>query len=416
MFFTKNIYFCSKLVFMDRLFQLHDDYLSVVPMGYVRSYIKKIDWNLRLIAIKGPKGVGKSTLILQYIRQNFKVGDRHVLYCSADTGYFSTHSIVETASRFVKSGGTHLFIDEIHKYDNWSQEIKEIYDLYKSLHIVVSGSSLLRINDGRADLSRRLVEYEMPGLSFREYLRFNAGLDLEPVSLKDLLDNPTVFCANVLKKCRPLEFFHKYFKEGYYPFFFEYKSVYQQQVENVVNYTIDTELTSRRGLEVGNTRKVKALLQILSGMVPYQVDISKISRITGLQRGTILKYFKYLEEAKLIHRLFAELDSVSDLQKPDKILLDNPNLIYALSETAPQVGTLRESFFCNQLLSAGHRVEYSGLESGDFRIDKKYFVEVGGEDKGFRQLYNEENGYVAADDIENAIFHKIPLWAFGFLY
>ena len=205
-------------------------------------------------------------------------------------------------------------------------------------------------------------------------------------------------------------------RAGYYPFYFEEQGVYQNKVQGVVNYIIESELTAHRGLEVGNTRKVKALLQVLSQIVPFQVDISKISRNIGIQRPTTLRYMKNLEEAKLIRRLFTDLSTTSDLQKPDKILLDNPNLIYTLSSVEPEVGTVRESFFCNQLASAGHQVEYGGLTTGDFRIDRNVVVEVGGPDKSFRQVRDEENGYVAADDIESAVYKKIPLWALGFLY
>ena len=401
---------------MDKLFELHDIYMNQVPMDYVRGMMGKIEWGTRLIGIKGPKGVGKSTLMQQYIKQHFAAGDRHVLYCSADTGYFADHTLVDTAARFVKEGGTHLFIDEIHKYENWSREIKEIYDLYRDLHIVVSGSSMLRINDGNADLSLRLVEYEMPGLSFREFLWFETGMRFETISLENLLTDASSFCAAVGKELRPLEHFKHYLKEGYYPFFFEERGVYAGKVQGVVNYTIEVELTAHRGLEVGNTRKVKALLQILSQNMPFQVDISKMSRNIGVQRPTLLKYMKNLEEAKLIRRLFTNLDSVTDLQKPDKILLDNPNLIYTLSSVIPEIGTVRETFFCNQLASAGHAVEYGGIKTGDFRIDKQYVIEVGGEDKGFRQIAGEEQGYVAADNIDVSVFRKIPLWAFGFLY
>lgn len=401
---------------MEKIFALHDSYISQVPMEFTRSLMDQIDWNSRLIGIKGAKGVGKSTLMQQYVRKNFKAGDRHVLYCSADTGYFTDHTLVDTATRFVQTGGTHLFIDEIHKYDNWSRELKEIYDLFRGLHVVVSGSSLIRFNDGKSDLSRRLVEYEMPGLSFREYLWFETGVRFEPVSLGELLAEPARYCTEVVRRICPLEHFSNYLVAGYYPFYFEEKGVYQNKVQSVVNYIIESELTAYRNLEVGNTRKVKALLQVLAQMVPYQVDISKISRNIGIQRPTTLKYMKNLEEAKLIRRLFTDLDSTSDLQKPDKILLDNPNLIYTLSSVPPEIGTVRECYFCSQLAGAGHKVEYGGLKSGDFRIDSSQVIEVGGPDKGFSQVKGEEEGYVAADGIESAVFRKVPLWAFGFLY
>ena len=385
-------------------------------MDFVRGLADHIDWNLRLIAIKGPKGVGKSTLMQQYIKQHFAPDDRHVLYCSADTSYFTSHSLVDTADMFYKRGGRYLFIDEVHKYDGWSREVKEIYDLHRDLHLVVSGSSLLQINDGQADLSRRLVQYTMPGLSFREFLAMNRVIDVKSVSLDQILNAPNAFCREVKRYCQPLEHFSRYLKEGYYPFYYENQTIYQNLVESVVNYTIDTELTRFRGIEMGNCRKVKALLKVISQMVPYEVDISKLSKNIGIQRPTTLKYLKNLEEAALIQRLFTDVDSISDLQKPDKILLDNSNLLYTLADTAPEIGTVRETFFCNQLVAAGHKVEYGGLKSGDFRIDNNVIVEVGGKDKGFRQISDEENAYVAADDIDSATTHKIPLWAFGFLY
>ena len=401
---------------MDKLFERHDDYMEKVPMDFVRGLAGHIDWNLRLIAIKGPKGVGKSTLMQQYIKQRFAPDDRHVLYCSADTSYFTSHSLVDTADMFYKRGGRHLFIDEVHKYYGWSREVKEIYDLHRDLHLVVSGSSLLQINDGQADLSRRLVQYTMPGLSFREFLAMNRVIDVKSVSLDQILNAPNAFCREVKRYCQPLEHFSRYLKEGYYPFYYENQTIYQNLVESVVNYTIDTELTRFRGIEMGNCRKVKALLKVISQMVPYEVDISKLSKNIGIQRPTTLKYLKNLEEAALIQRLFTDVDSISDLQKPDKILLDNSNLLYTLADTAPEIGTVRETFFCNQLVAAGHKVEYGGLKSGDFRIDNNVIVEVGGKDKGFRQIADEENAYVAADDIDSATTHKIPLWAFGFLY
>lgn len=401
---------------MDKLFERHDEYLSGVPMDFVRGFAGEIDWSLRLIAIKGPKGVGKSTLMLQHIKRNFAPDDRHVLYCSVDTSYFTSHTLVDTADRFCKLGGRYLFMDEIHKYENWSREVKEIYDLHHDLHLVVSGSSLLQINDGQSDLSRRMMQYLMPGLSYREFLRMDQGMSLDPISLERLLEAPNAFCNKVKEQCHPLEHFARYLKCGYYPFYFEGGSSFQCRVESVVNYIVDSELTRFRGLEVGSTRRIKALLKVLSQMVPYEVDISKLSKNIGIQRPTTLKYLRHLEEAALILRLFTDLDSVGDLQKPDKILLDNSNLLYAISDQNPDIGTVRETFFCNQLVSAGHKVEHGGVKSGDFRVDGDFVVEVGGRDKGFHQVKDEARAYVAADDIDSASLHKIPLWAFGFLY
>lgn len=387
-----------------------------VPMTYIRMIMNEIDWSSRLIIVKGPKGVGKSTLLKQYIKTHFSEDDRHVLYCSADTNYFSSHSLVDTAIKFYKLGGRHLFIDEVHKYPNWSSEIKEIYDLYHDMHIVLSGSSLVQINDGQGDLSRRIIPYNMAGLSLREYIRFETGLELRNVTLEELLENPAAFCSYVRKECSPLEHFNNYIKRGYYPFYFEKKREYEIKVEGVIDHIIDNELVRFRKVEVGNTRKIKALLHIIAEMTPYEVDISKLSKAIGIKRETILKYLAYLDEAKLTIRLFSKLFTVTELQKPDKLYLDNTNLLYALSTEQPLIGTVRETFFANQLQASGHQVEYAGYKSGDFRIDNKYVIEVGGADKGFSQVKDAENAYVAADDIESAVLKKIPLWAFGFLY
>ena len=406
----------SELYVMERLFERHDIYLSMVPMDYVRDIMKHIDWDARLLVIRGPKGVGKSTLMLQYIKQHFDADDRHVLYCSADTNYFATHTLLEVADKFSKVGGQWLFIDEIHKYPRWSGEVKEIYDLHRDLHIVLSGSSLIQINDGQADLSRRILQYDMPGLSMREFLRLDLGIDVAPISLGQLLEAPNQYCRQVKSLCRPLEHFPRYLRYGYYPFYFESKREYYTRLENVINYVVDVELTKHRNMEVGNTRRVKALLQVISQMTPYEVDIAKLSKATGIMRATLLKYITNMEEACLVRRLFTNLQSITDLQKPDKMYLDNSNLLYALCPQVPEIGTVRETFLANQLASAGHTVEYAGYKKGDFRVDGETVVEVGGPDKGFGQIAGHEHAFVAADGIDSAISGKVPLWAFGFLY
>ena len=401
---------------MEKLFERHDAYISTISMDYVRDMMQRINWDARLIVIRGPKGVGKSTLMKQYIKSHFDADDRHVLYCSADTNYFSTHTLVDVADTFVKRGGKWLFIDEVHKYTGWSREVKEIYDLHPDLHIILSGSSLIQINDGQADLSRRILIYDMPGLSLREFIRLDQGLDIESTTLDQLLTSPNQYCRKVMSLCRPLEHFANYRRFGYYPFFLEGKEAYYDKVENVINYIVDVELPKHRGIDVGNTRKIKALLQVISQMTPYEVDIAKLSKATGIMRTTVLKYLTHLEEACLICRLFTDLKNVTDLQKPDKVYLDNTNLLYTLSPEKPEIGTVRETFFANQLASAGHKVEYAGYKRGDFRVDDAIVIEVGGQDKGFSQIAGQENACVAADDIESAYMGKIPLWAFGFLY
>lgn len=403
---------------MEILFERHLEYLSEVPTSFERELMKTIDWESRLTLIRGPKGVGKSTLMLQYILKNYGASDRHVLYCSADTGYFTTHTLLDTVSAFVRQGGTHIFIDEIHKYEGWSKEIKEIYDLHKQLKVVLSGSSLIQLNDGEADLSRRQDIYDMPGLSFREYLWFRTGQAIESISLEELLAHPTEFCMKVRKAYRPLEYFQDYLKSGYYPFSFEKRRTYRTVIENVINYTIDTELTKYRSVSIENTGKIKAFLQVVSGMLPYQVDIAKLSKSVGIDRVTLLRYMKHLAEAKLTRNIYTKQEKITDLQKPDKLMLDNTNQIFSLCSKNPEIGTIRECFFCNQLASAGHKVEYGGLKTGDFRIDNEIVIEVGGASKGMSQINDEdkEKAALAVDDIDMAVGNKIPLWAFGFLY
>ncbi|MBQ7691472.1 MAG: ATP-binding protein [Muribaculaceae bacterium] len=401
---------------MDKLFERHDSYLSYVPMEYVRELMGRIDWEERLVGIRGSKGVGKSTLMLQYIKQHYEADDRHVLYCSADMGYFATHTLVDTADRFVREGGKHLFIDEVHKYPDWSREVKEIYDLHRGLRVVVSGSSLIQLNDGQADLSRRMVMYDMAGLSFREFLHLYAQIDIASVTLDELLEAPNAFCTRVRGVCHPLEFFRRYLQFGFYPYFFESKATYLSRLENVVNYIIDVELTGYRALDVGNTRSMKALLQVISRLPPYEVDIAKLSRATAISRPTVLKYLRHLEEANLLRRVYTNLATITDLQKPDKLYMDNTNLLYLLSSTSPDVGTVRETFLAQQLASAKHIVEYAGYRKGDFRVDRDIVIEVGGAGKGFAQIAGCNRSFVAVDDTETASRGKIPLWAFGFLY
>lgn len=412
------MYLCGINYTMDTLFERHIEYLTDVPSFFTRRMMDDIDWDSRLVILRGPKGVGKSTLMQQYILKNYGIADRHSLYCSADTAYFTNHTLVDTASAFVRIGGRHLFVDEIHKYSGWSREIKEIYDLYKGLRVVISGSSLIQINDGQSDLSRRADVYDMPGLSFREYIWFRTGQEIEPVSLGHLLADPNALCLALRKVCHPLEYFPDYLTNGYYPFSFEKKRTYKRLVENVANYIIDSELTQSRGVVIGNTRKIKAMLQVISSSLPYLVDISKLSKSVSIDRVTLLKYLKYLDEAKLARCLYTELDKISDLQKPDKLLMDNTNLLYTFSDSEPEKGTVRETFFCNQLCSAGHKVEYGGIKTGDFRIDGKTVIEVGGQGKDWSQINKADidNAALAVDDIEVADGNRIPLWAFGCLY
>lgn len=399
---------------MDTLFARHDQYLQVTPTEIVRDCMSDIDWNAPMLSIRGPKGVGKSTLMRQYIKTHFSADDRSVLYCSLDSIYFASHRLIDLAEKFYQNGGKHLFLDEVHKYDNWSRELKEISDLYPQLHIVLSGSSLLSLNGGEGDLSRRCIDHNILGLSFREYLRFYKGTAIPRYTLEDVLTNPISICRQVNDKCQPLVEFHNYLQYGYYPFYLHYPNSYGTAIEQIINYVINEELPSICRVETANCRKIKSLVSVLCSSVPFEVDISKMSIQSGLQRNTVIEYLNHLQKSGILNLLYSDLRNVKKMQKPDKIYLENSNMLYALAITNVAIGTVRETFAVNQL-SYQHNVEY-GKKQGDFRIDGQYTFEVGGADKNYDQIANLPNSYILADDIISPIANKLPLWMVGLLY
>lgn len=399
---------------MEALFARQNRLLALTSDHLVRQMMHHVNWDARLIAIRGARGVGKTTLMLQYIKQHYPAYSHEVLYCSLDSLYFTEHRLIDLAEEFYKQGGKHLFLDEVHKYPHWSREIKEIYDLYPDMRVVVSGSSLLNILNADADLSRRCVGYTMQGLSFREYLLFYHQIDIAPCTLDELLEHPEIICAKVNGFCKPLPLFKDYLQYGYYPYYMENQRDYYTTMEQVANFVIETELPQLCGVDAGNTRKIKALLGILATSVPFEVDISKLSALIGVHRNTTLEYLADLGRADLLNLLYADLVSVKKMQKPDKIYLDNPNMIYALASNPVKIGTVRETFAVNQL-KYGHTVEH-GKQTGDFRIDGKIIFEVGGADKTFKQIADIPDSYILADDIEYPYGHKLPLWLVGFMY
>lgn len=399
---------------MEALFEKQDALLRATGMNIVRSFMDDVNWDTPMLCIRGPRGVGKSTLLRQYVKMHYEPGSEEVLYCSMDWVYFSQHSMLEIAEKFYKRGGKLLIFDEVHKYAQWSSEVKEVAETYPNLQIVLSGSSLLRLLDGDADLSRRCRGYDMPGLSFREYLRFYKGIVLPASSLEDILEAPNKLAAKVNDVCRPLQHFHDYLKYGYYPFYLTNPIDYHVLIEQTVNYVIDVELPQLKNVNPSNCRKIKALLCVLSQQVPFDVDVSKLATMTELQRNTVLEYLNHMKSAKLLNLLFSDLLSVKKMQKPDKIYLENPNLLYALATAPVQIGTARECFAVNQLGYA-HTVEY-GKTQGDFKVDGKWTFEVGGEKKRFDQIADLPNSFVLADGIEMPHGKKLPLWMIGFLY
>ena len=399
---------------METLFAKQDRLLMLTSTEIVRTLMHRINWNAQLIAIRGPRGVGKTTLMLQYIKQHYEVYNREALYCTLDSVYFSNHTLLELVDTFYKHGGKHLFLDEVHKYPSWSKEIKNIYDEFPELKIVFTGSSLLQLLNAEADLSRRCISYNMQGLSYREYLNLYHQIDIRPYTLEEILDNSDGICNEVNSQCRPLAYFEDYLKHGYYPFYLEGNAEYYTRIENIAHLIREIELPQQCGVDISNVRKLKSLLGILSSEVPFMVDITKLSAMAELSRTTILAYLQYLDRAKLIHLLYSDNDSIKKLQKPDKIYMENTNLLYALTFKDVNKGTLREVFMVNQL-AYQHRVEYC-TRSADYTIDSKYTIEVGGKSKDGKQIANSKQAFIAADDIEYSAGNKIPLWAFGFLY
>ena len=400
---------------MESLIRRHLNRMQNVNLDFVRGMMDEIDWNERLIMIKGQKGVGKTTLMTQRILQVF--GDTNTsdgLYASLDNLYFSTHKLLDFIEQYHAQGGRFLFLDEVHKYVGWSLEIKNAYDEFPDMHFVLSGSSLINLMDGEADLSRRCISYTMPGLSFREYLNMFHNTHFQCVALQDILHNGNTICAAVNAEVHPLPHFTEYLQYGYYPFLKEGKNNYYTRIENIVNTVIDMELPQLRKVEVGNLRKIRTLLGILSSNLPYQLDTVKLSTMAEISRVTLLQYLKYLSDAQLIQLLYSDVANIKRLQKPNKIYLENTNLLHALCSTQINEGTQREVFFINQL-SPKYVVEYS-KRSADFTIDHLYTIEVGGRSKDGKQIADVPNSYIAAADEEFVLGNKIPLWLFGFLY
>jgi len=398
---------------MEQFIEQYRNKLKYTPSAVVRSAINEIQWNSRLIGIKGARGVGKTTLLLQYIKLKLTSELDNSLYVSLDSLWFAENSLLDLADSFVKQGGKYLFLDEVHKYPNWSQELKNIYDDHLQLKVVFTGSSLLEILNARADLSRRAIIYTMQGLSFREYLMIETGVDLKAYKLEEVLTGHTAMVSEVLEKVKPLAHFSKYLKSGYYPFYLEQPDVYFIRLNEIVNMMLEIELPLLRGLDVGYVSRIKQLLYIISQSVPFIPNVSKLSDKIGIQRSTLLGYLHYLEEIKLTINLFKESGGISKLQKPLKIYLENTNLMYAIGSGEVNKGNLRETFFANQIRHQ-HSVSYTA--KGDFLIDGKYVFEIGGKDKTHKQIKDLDNAFIAADDIEYGHQNKIPLWLFGFLY
>lgn len=389
---------------MEKLYELFYRKLKNTPVEFLRYKYNQIKWESRAFGLVGPRGVGKSTMLLQYIKQNLDTKD--TLYVSADNLYFAEHKLVDLADRFVKMGGKHLFIDEIHKYEGWSRELKQIYDSYDDLQLVISGSSILDIYKGMADLSRRMPIYEMQGLSFREYLRLFHGIDVPVYSMEDILTHKAVI--NGIE--HPLPLFHDYLKRGYYPFGRD--AEFEIELMQVINQTMEIDIPMHIKANVSVGRKLKSLIMVVSKSVPFKPVMQKLADVTGISRNDIPDYLIYMERAGMISQLRHATGGLRGLGKVEKLYLDNTNLIYALAPEHADIGNVRETFFMNQTRVCN---DVRSSDISDFEIGNKVF-EIGGRKKGQKQIENASDGYIVKDDIESGYANIIPLWAFGLNY
>jgi predicted AAA+ superfamily ATPase len=399
---------------MDVLTYYNDILANEVNLDFVRGLYDSIDWNQKMIAITGARGAGKTTLLLQRQKKQGK-SDGNSLYISLDHPYFYSNSLFDLADQFYKIGGRVLYIDEVHKYANWSRELKIMYDVFPSMKIVFTASSSLEIYRGEADLSRRVITYRLSGMSFREFLNFKSKEQFQQLELAHILQNHRDLANEILQSMTPdlLPLFKEYLKTGYFPYSAQTGGdAYAVYINQVITTILDTDIAYVEGFTPSTALKLKKLLAVLAASVPFQPNVAELARKLGLSRDSIYHYLKYLEKGLLILSLHAEGKGISLLQKPEKLYLENTNFAYALART-PDIGNLRETFVLNQLINSGYEVHYPKV--GDFKV-QEYTFEVGGSKKGTKQIAGLEKAYVVADDTLIGFGNKIPIWLFGFLY
>lgn len=380
--------------------------LELVSLAFKRYNYDKLPWEARLVGLMGPRGVGKSTLILQHIKSKRQEEQAKSLYVSADHSYFTTSTLIETANQFVREGGEWLYIDEVHKYEGWSQELKQIYDSHPGLHVFFTGSSILDIIDGEADLSRRVILFDMQGLSFREYLEMFHGIKTPIRSLEDILNGKT----EIEGLQHPIPLFNQYLREGYYPFSKE--GFFQQRLQQVIRLTMEVDIPQYANMSPATGKKLRRMLSIIASNVPYKPEATGLANEIKVSRNDIPTYLLYMEKAGMIGQLRDETGGMRGLGKTEKVYLDNTNIIYALSGENANIGNVRETFFYNQTRLA---LDVTSSKVSDFSIGK-YTFEVGGAKKSHRQIKDVANSFIVRDDTEYANGDILPLWAFGLLY
>ena len=380
--------------------------LELVSLAFKRYNYDKLPWEARLVGLMGPRGVGKSTLILQHIKSKSPEEKAKSLYVSADHSYFTTSTLIETANQFVREGGEWLYIDEVHKYEGWSQELKQIYDSHPGLHVFFTGSSILDIIDGEADLSRRAILFDMQGLSFREYLEMFHGIKTPIRSLEDILNGKT----EIEGLQHPIPLFNQYLRVGYYPFSKE--GFFQQRLQQVIRLTMEVDIPQYANMSPATGKKLRRMLSIIASNVPYKPEATGLANEIKVSRNDIPTYLLYMEKAGMIGQLRDETGGMRGLGKTEKVYLDNTNIIYALSGENANIGNVRETFFYNQTRLA---LDVTSSKVSDFSIGK-YTFEVGGAKKSHRQIKDVVNSFIVRDDTEYANGDILPLWAFGLLY
>ena len=386
------------------LIEFMREQLAITSLDFVRYTYTEIDWSLRMFGIVGPRGVGKSTLVKQHII--FEKENQKALYISADHSYFAQHTLSEVASSWIKEGGTHLYIDEIHKYENWSTELKNIYDGHPTLYVVFTGSSVLDLLKGQADLSRRAVMYTMQGLSFREYLEMFHNIKMPKYTLENVIGNKVD--ATILP--HPLPLFRQYLKDGYYPFSIE--GAFRTRLEQIITQTLESDIPQYASLSISTGRKLRRLMGIVAQSAPFKPDYSSIANAIGVSRNVLPDYFLYMERTGMIGQLRDETGGLRSLGKVDKIYLDNTNMMYVLGADSANTGNIRETFFYNQTRLVSDVIS---SKVSDFVIGEHTF-EVGGKRKRAKQIEDVPNGHIVKDDIEYGHGITIPLWTFGLLY
>ena len=378
--------------------------LELTGSDFHRYLYNDVNWNARMIAITGARGVGKSTMVLQYLKT--QISDCKVLYISADHTFFTTHTLVEVADDFSKEAGSLLVIDEVHKYPDWSRELKQIYDTHPDMKVIFTGSSVLDIIDGVADLSRRVLHYTMYGLSFREYLELFHHISVPKYSLEEILDGK----AHIEGMLHPLPAFREYLSEGYYPFAIE--GDFPMRMQNVITKTIESDIAQYAELKATTAKKLKKMLAVISGLAPYKPNADNLALEIGISRNSVQDYLSLLERAQLIGQLRDDTGGIRGLGKVEKVYIDNPSLMRVLSGGKTDVGNMRETFFYNQMRVKNDVISF---RQSDFKIGK-YTFEVGGRKKGKKQIEDIPDSFIVKDDIEFAQGNVIPLWAFGLNY